>query len=256
MECRTRRSRRHAAPRQQHLEIAKAYGTACGDAIALAQERVAKKETTLDKLWPVDGVHPGDAGYEIFADAGWAAFKAAVAAKQICQPPAKMLHGETYMKSNRVRISSLGELPSGWKVGAPNVVSAYFDMLMSRWLDDETIATKPAERLKVKFNGSMVMLFGESTPKSCTYRVYLDGKLLERKTPDGKQTLTDFNAGHLGKLMNGNSHHAQVIVEGLDTMTDHTLEIEPIFPADKDEELRLESICIAGGRATVQLLSE
>jgi len=116
------------------------YHTPIGDAIELAQRRVREKATTLDELWPVDGVHPGNAGYALFADAAWDAFLVAVEKKQVCKSPEKMLHADTYMTSSRTRISSLGPLPAGWKAGRPNVVSAYFDMLMSRWLDDEVVA--------------------------------------------------------------------------------------------------------------------
>ena len=49
----------------------------------------------------------------------------------------------------------------------------------------------------------------------------------------------------------GNAHHVAVIATGLDPVTDHTLRIEPVFDADKEQELRLESICVAGGDARV-----
>ena len=128
--------------------------------------------------------HPGDAGYAVFAEAAWSAFQEAVEAKRVCQAPAKMLYDETYLTSTRTRLSSLEPLPRGWKVRKPHVDSRYYDMLMSRWLDDEVVAVsstgkgteeKPAtaiapERLATSFRGSMVMLFGESTPKSCKYR--------------------------------------------------------------------------------------
>ena len=64
--------------RDAHLALAAAYGTAVGDAIALAIDRVGRGETTLETLWPVDGVHPCDDGYQLFADAAWDAFQAAV----------------------------------------------------------------------------------------------------------------------------------------------------------------------------------
>jgi lysophospholipase L1-like esterase len=249
--------------RDAHHAISQAYHTAIGDAIALAIERVADGRTTPEKLWPVDGVHPGDAGYELFTDAAWAAFQQAVADGLVSQAPAKMLHGDTYMTNRRVRISGLAPLPAGWRIGAPHVVSAYFDMLMSRWLDDEVIAgdasaaagAKPKdsapERLKVNFRGSMVMLLGESTPKSGKYRAYVDGKLVEhREGGADKPPLKEFDAGHLGRLLAGNTHYVQTIAIDLDPAQSHTLEIEPAFEA-ADHELRLESICVAGGAATV-----
>ena len=253
--------------RDAHLAIGQAYHAPVGDAIALAVDRVKRGETTIETLWPVDGVHPCDAGYVLFADAAWDAFEKGVAEKVVCAAPEKMVHAATYMASARVRISSLAPLPSGWRVGRPHVVSAYFDMLMSRWLDDETIASGPKgaadaeggkppapqeiERLRAKFSGTMVMLFGESTPQSSKYRAYIDGKLIEHKSGDGKQTLTEFDGGFLGRMVKGNAHHQQVIATGLDPAAEHTLEIEPVPGDEGEQELRLESICVAGGRAKV-----
>lgn len=240
--------------REAHLKIAAAYGAGAGDAIALAIDRIKAGETTLKKIWPADGVHPCDEGYILFADAAWQAFEQALKDRKICAAPEKMLFGDTYMHSARVKISSLGKLPEGWKIGRPNLVSAFFDMLMSRWLDDETIVTVPKTpgsapaRLKVKFNGSMVLFFGESTPTSCKYRVYIDGKQVEHE--DNKKTLPEFDAGGLGKRCSGNVHHTQRIAQGLDPSIEHTLEIEPL-PGTENQEMRLESICVAGGEARV-----
>lgn len=236
-----------------HLKIAEAYQTAAGDAVELAQQRIADGKTTIAKLWPVDGVHPCDEGYELFADAAWSGFQLALKDKRVCAVPEKMLYAETYAKTARVRISTMGELPAGW-------VAAYFDFLMSRWLDDEVIATnrhkvegkdapQPVEPLRFRFRGSMVMLLGEGTEKSGKFRALIDGKLVERPEPDGKPPLTEFDAAFLAKLIRGNGHFAQVIAEGLDPAVEHTLVIEPVFAEDKEQELRFESICIAGGEA-------
>jgi lysophospholipase L1-like esterase len=257
--------------REAHLAIAAAYHVPAGDAIALAIERVKSGATTLQRLWPVDGVHPGNEGYVLFADAAWSAFQQGVAQKLVSAAPEKMLNAPTYMKNARVRISSLGPLPKGWRVGRPNVVSAFFDMLMSRWLDDEVIASryeeapkeaagadakKPrtpqkVESLKVRFSGQMVMLFGESTPTSGKFRARIDGKVIERQ-PDKDKPPTDlFDAGGLGRMLRGNTFLAQTLATGLDAATEHTLEIEPVFTDDTDEELRIESICVAGEKAGV-----
>lgn len=240
------------ARRDAHLAIAKAYQTGVGDAISLAQERVRANDIKIGQLWPYDGVHPGDKGYELFADAAWAGFEQALGSRLVCEAPAKTLHAPTYLTSARVRLSSL-ESPEGWRVGGPNVVSAYFDMLMSRWLDDEVIASskgaKVPDRLRLKFRGSMIMLFGESTPKSGKYRVFIDGKLIERRA--GKEVFQEFDAGDLGKRMNANAHLVQVLAEGLDPEMEHTLEIEPVFAAGVDQELRFESVCVAGKNAAV-----
>ncbi len=175
-----------------------------------------------------------------------------------CRAPAKMLYPTTYLHWNRGRISQLGALPVGWSVGAPHRVAAYFDFLMSRWLDDEVVATNRAQnvaqevgRLKVNFRGSMVMLLGEATPQSGKYRAYIDGALMQH-TQDGKM-LGEYDPGSFARALNGNGHHVQVLAHGLDTNTMHTLEIEPVFDADRAQELRLESICVAGADAFVAL---
>ena len=210
-------------------------------------------------------MHPGNAGYALFADSAWDAFNKAVAEKAVCAVPQAMLHSSTYMSSARVRVSSLGILPVGWRVGSANLTAAYFDMLMSRWLDDEVIAANgpetsakgevvahtPPGRLKVNFRGSMVMLFGEATPRSGKYRVWIDGKPLPRKNAEGKVVAQEFDGGEFAKRVNGNAHLVQVLAEGLDTKIEHTLEIEPAFDPGVTQELRIESICVAGEGAAV-----
>ncbi len=243
--------------RTAHLAISRAYSTGVGDVVDLVIRRVAGGQTTLDTLWPYDGIHPGDRGYELFSDAAFAGFQSAVNQKSVCHVPAQMLYAPTYMNPQRARISQLGALPPGWTVSHPNLTSAYFDFLMSRWLDDEVVASNrptqsgtatPAlqtpQRLKVRFRGSMVMLFGECTLKSGKYRAYVDGQLVTRK--EGDKTLTEFDPGAFARTINGNGHHVQVIAQGLSPAVEHTLEIEPIFDPAQEQELRLESVCVAG----------
>jgi lysophospholipase L1-like esterase len=244
--------------RAAHLKIARYYNTAVGDAIALANERVRSGQNTIQQLWPIDGAHPGDVGYAMFADAAWQGYEDGVGQKKICRVPQKMLYADTYMTSTRAHLVNLGAAPTGWTVEWPHRVSAYFDMLMSRWQDQQLVAHRAKEgepatqRLKLRFQGAMAMLFGESTPSSCHYLVYLDGKLLERQVKD--QTLTEFDAVTFARRANGNVHHVQLLATGLDPTIWHTLEIEPLFKDDSEKELRLESLCVAGGTARVERL--
>jgi hypothetical protein len=182
-----------------------------------------------------------------------------------------MLHAETYMSSARGKLAQLAQVPEGWVKGKPLRTSAYFDMLTSRWLDDVLIASnrkttldgtgKPVsvpqkvDRLVVEFRGSMIMLLGESTEKSCKFKAYLDGKLVERD--GGKQgKLTEFDASWMAYLLRGNTPLAQIIAEGIDPKVTHTLEIEPVFSQKMiEQELRLESVCVAGGDAKVNGLN-
>ena len=112
-------------------------------------------------------------------------------------------------------------------------------MLMSRWLDDEVIASGPdAAPLRLHFWGSMALLFGESTPLSGHYRVSVD---------DGVPA--DYDAGLMGVKSHGSTHLWQVAATGLDPNREHTLEITPVL--QPGQEMRLESVCVAGGRAEV-----
>ena len=234
---------------QANMVVAKAYNTGTGDAISLMQEKYKNGQLDLDKVWPpesFDTCHPYDPGYALYAEAGWDAYQKAVADKLICRVPEKMLNSDAYMHWARVRISSLTPLPQGWKTTFASRDACAFDFMMSRWLEDVTAAanftaldrekTKPAPAalpLKLKFTGSSVLLFGESTPRSCKYRVTIDGKD------------KDFNACQLGQA--GIGRMFQVVAEGLDPVKEHTMEITPLFDSpDKPQELRLESICIAG----------
>ena len=249
--------------RDAHTAISAAYNTGLGDAVLRVIEQVEQKRTTVEKLWDTDGVHPGNAGYDIFAAAAWDGYLEAVAAGKTCAAPERMLHAPTYMKQTRVRLTSLGDLPAGWRRGVPNLTSAFFDMQMSSWLEDEVIATnRGGERdtagkktlvapLEVTFRGEMVLLFGEGTPNSARYRAFIDGKLVERPVPNAKEPLREFDAAFIAAPSRGNTHHIAVIATGLDPATDHTLRIEPVFDPDKEQELRFESICVAGGDARV-----
>lgn len=248
--------------RQAHLAIAEAYGAPAADAVALGIERVRTGQTSLERLWPVDGVHPGDEGYAMFADAAWSAFQDAVRRKCVCAAPANMLHAATYMTTARVRLASLPALPRGWRPGRPNVVSAYFDMLMSRWLDDVVVASRPGGQaraqeaadalaaqvrpLRVRFRGQTVMLFGESTPASGKFRACIDGRPVLCPSDKNKPPAEFFDAGELARRLKGNTFLAPVLAEGLDPHVEHTLEIEPVFVDPADQELRIESVCIAG----------
>ena len=254
--------------RTAHREIAQAYNVPIGDAIELIQQRVKSGEVKIEEVWPFDGVHPGDKGYTQFADAAWTAFKQGVGEGRVCAAPEKMLHPDYYMKYARIKFSTLGELPAGWHVGMPNPNSPCFDFTMSRWLDDETIASNRKDvmedgkkksvpqdvaRMKLKVQARAVFFFGESTTKSCKYKVYVDGKVLEYSPGGKKEPTTIFDAADFGKRLNGNGHYFQKVTIALDPAVEHTVEIEPNFEADKDQELRLESICVAGGEATVKL---
>lgn len=238
-----------------HHKIAKAYNLPCGDAIALMQKKYKAGEIKLDEIWlpeSFDTCHPGDKGYKLYAEAAWNAFNSAINTGATCTVPQKMINKSTYMKVLRKKISSLKPLPHGWRVTTPSTNYCAFDFLMTRWLDDLTVASnfipvtrkknktiEPAKPLKLKFNGSSVLFFGQSAPRSGKVIVNIDGK---EKTYNTRQ-LGTHNTGRMWLS----------IAERLEDTT-HTMIITPVFEKeDEPVEICLESICIAGSNPTLSV---
>ncbi len=238
--------------RTAHVAIAEAYNVPCGDAISLMQEKHKKGEIDLSKIWTpesFDTCHPGDKGYALYAEAAWNAFNKAVADKVVCRVPEKTLNADSYTHVSRVKLSSLAPLPQGWRVTAPSTDYCAYDFLMTRWLDDVTIASNfipkdrsattpidPAQPLKLSFKGSSVLFFGEATPRSGKCKVVVDGKEKE------------FNTCQLGPTNTGRMWI--LVADDLDPKATHSLEIIPLFEGqDKPAEICIESVCVAGGEA-------
>jgi len=240
--------------RTAHSAISQAYHTGLGDAIALIRDRVAANPELIKELWPFDGVHPGDQGYALFAEAAWDGYEQAVADQRVCVAPEKMLNPDTYMTWARVRLSQLGPVPAGWEVTHPILTAAWHDAYMARWLDDVTVASStakvPVAPFMCRFTGEMVFLFGQKSLASCTYKVLIDGKLAVHHEGKGskRHAVETFDAS--SKQFGGNTHLSQVVATGLEPGT-HFLEIVPLFAPGEKQELRLESICVAGKDASV-----
>ena len=250
--------------RDIHLGISRAYHTAAGDAIALALDRIDQGTVTINQIWPYDKVHPGDVGYQLFADAAWIGFETGLKEKLVCQVPEKMLYADTFMTWSRVRLSSLVPLPAGWRVDHPSLTASYHDAQMTRWLDDVVeaanrlktktadgqtlITTQTVDRLSFRVNAVRLTLFGESTPTSGKFRLLVDGKV-QTHVPWGKKEAIDFYDPF--SKSGGNTHFESQPFLELDPAVDHTIEIEPMFVPDQEQQLRLESICVAGGAAKV-----
>jgi lysophospholipase L1-like esterase len=247
-----------------HMKIAKAYGAPVGDAILHIQNLAAKDKEVVEKIWNIDAVHPGDFGYQLFADAAWQGYEQGVKKDMTCSAPADLLHADTYMTWSRNRISQLKSLPEGWAVGTISRVSAWYDAYMPRWLEDVVIAknmtvTKDKETKKeiktmhkvapliVKFKAASVLVFGEETTKSGKYLAFVDGK--PATWTHWEKTYTEFDLS--SKRYGGNRQHYRMLMTGLDPAKVHTLEIRPIFSKDEPQEIKLESICLAGGEAKI-----
>jgi lysophospholipase L1-like esterase len=228
----------------EHKKISAAYHTGLGDAVALMRAKVAAGETTPDRLWrPADSTHPNDAGYALYAEAMWNGFRQAVDEKRVCRAPDTMLHPATFTHATRQKISALAPLPAGWRVGEAVPWGIAFDFYMTRWFDDITIATAGAAPLRLEVNASFIQIFGEGTTQSGKYQVKIDGDIVAGE--GSKEGLYDAN-------LNG-SYILRVLAENLDPARPHLLEIIPVLAEGQD--LRLESICVAGGAAAVSIAS-
>jgi lysophospholipase L1-like esterase len=246
--------------RTAHQAIAQAYGVPSGDAIGLIAQRLASGASTTAEVWPYDPVHPGDRGYELFTDAAWDALRAGIAGGAVCRAPAAMLHAATCMTWARAPLATLAPLPVGWKAAHPDLVSAFYDMLMSRWQGDQAVAEAAAAPagaaatstaaavapFTCSVQASTVLIFGESTERSGTYQVQIDGVA---QVPPGSKTGADIEAGTFARNAHGNVHHVVVVTTTLDPAQAHRLTIVPHLAAG--QELRLESVCVAGGAARV-----
>ena len=229
----------------RHKEIAQAYGLAVADVVALVKARVAEGKAMPDELWDAapDVTHPGDAGYALYAEAVWNGLQQAIAQKTQCRLPPAMLNADTYMTVNRFRLANLEKLPPGWRVGKPVRSAIAFDFTPSRWLDSVVIASRAKDDtgnpqpLLLTVAGRDLLIFGETTMRSGKYRALLDGK--EIKAVD---------LGSLGQ--HGNWRYVEMIAQNLSAGI-HRLEIIPDL--GPDQELCLESLCVAGAPAHVQL---
>ena len=252
--------------RLAHRAIAEAYGNGWGDAVELIVDEVEAKRATIAGIWDTDGVHPGDLGYALFAKAAWQGFERAVADARVGKAPAAMINPATYTTAKRVRLGSLGTLPEGWQSGKPHLTSLYYDFQMSRWLDDLMVAcnrtsVKGADGkqnrepqvvapLRLRVQAASVLLFGEASPKSGRFRILIDGKpTLDTHGPNKGKDSFDGN-----RWSTGAGHLVIEAARGLDPSVPHVVEIVPLFEEGKDQELRLESICVAGGAAMVEVI--
>ncbi len=220
-----------------HKEIGAAYNLPLADVVTSMRKAVVDEaRATPDELWdlPNDSTHPGDAGYALYAECVWETYLKAVEDAVVCQLPVDTLYPDHYMQVDRFSLAAIDSLPNGWKTGAPHRSAIAFDFTCSRWMDDLAIAeagdTDQPEVLTVQFTGESVLLFGESTPKSGRYSVSIDGG-----------APVEYKA----HCASGNMRLVQLLAYGLNADETHTLQIRPLL--ESGEELRLNSVCVAGG---------
>lgn len=244
-----------------HRALATAYGNGWGDAVEWIVEGVEKKAYGITDLWVTDGAHPHDLGYREFAAAAWNGYEAAVRDGAAPRVPAERLHPDTYAHLLRFRLDTLPELPAGWRRARPLQTAINHDWLMSRWLDGLVVVRNrelgpdrkplpqpvPVAPLRLLIQASSIFLFGEASAGSGRFRVRIDGTVVAGRPNQAKDT--DYFDANRWKT--GNGHLVFEIARDLDAGKVHLVEIEPLFPEDQDQELRIESLCVAGGPATV-----
>jgi lysophospholipase L1-like esterase len=233
--------------RESHLKLRDAYGTGLGDAFPFVQDRLMNG-TFIDDLWPIDGAHPGDAGYRLFFEAAKVGFETAVSEGRRTSAPEKPVFADRYPVRQRIRLIDL-PLPRGWKRMPTYRTSMWFDGLSSRWIGDVIAcdaAEQPIEPLRVRFQGTMIGILGEADEKGLSFIAKVDGQLI--KPPAGVLADGDgwtfsparYNLGE-GRLLMW-----QELTDKLSPGT-HELIIQPVMPANRaGGQFRIESICVAG----------
>lgn len=221
--------------RDVYWQLAKEYGTPVGDVYEMPLwKQMNAGEVPVDKVWPIDGGHPDDIGYRMFADAGIAGFEKAIREGAVCRVPEKPVFGTVrdLRRWNPVN----GALPKGWARKLTYRTSLWYDGLSSRWMED-VAAFSGAERspLMVEAPGNFFGIFGEADEKALTAEIAADGK-----------KVAAFNGYHRagpGRLFIWRN----VLLSGWEAgeSCSHRFTVDPIPSADGKGEFRIGSICTA-----------
>ncbi len=233
--------------RLDHMKLADAYRTAQGDIYPLMQETVKSGRKSADQLWPFDGAHPDDSGYEIFFEAARLGFEEAVKEGLVCAVPEKPVFGE--MKSVRRTILADSPLPKGWTKAKTYRTSLWYDGLSSRWMGDVAMCdAKDAgaiDPLRIEFEGTFLGFFGEANQDGLDFTLKLDGKdfpfAIQKKDKIEYSPVWPFKMPYgQGNLFIWRKSITK-LVPGK-----HVLEIAPVIPEGvKKGQLRIESVCTA-----------
>ncbi|MAX27659.1 MAG: GDSL family lipase [Phycisphaeraceae bacterium] len=231
-----------------HIKIAKAYNTGVGDTLQYIQNAYKTRKLDLDEVWSIgrDKTHPDDAGYRLYFEAVRDGYEEAVKDKRVTVIPDKPVFGDGYMNPKRHILVDMQTYPKGWQRSKTYRTSLWFDGLSSRWMGDVLAASakrrKSTEPLVFDFQGTFVGIFGEYNGQSVPFRVYIDDQLIESNGSE----FWERNTSRFSSSGSGNLFAWTVLAKELEPGK-HTLKIEPIFmPSDKEGELHIESICVAG----------
>ena len=232
-----------------HQKLADAYHTAVGNTFPVVHQKLAKGEANIDVLWPFDGAHPNDSGYQLFFEVVRDGFEKAVADRRVCIVPPEPVYG--FQDHHRSRINLVDHpLPAGWARAKTFRTSLWFDGLSSRWMDDVAVADwqdrKKIEPLKIDFTGTTLGIFGEMDQDGLGFTVKIDGKAMMYQ-PNPKIPPSEiWKADTIAFGGNGRLFFWRDVTSILAPGT-HTAEIMPVFPESITKgQLRIESICVAG----------
>jgi lysophospholipase L1-like esterase len=233
---------------QDHRKLAEAYRTAVGDSFPHVQKAITDGGRKIDVLWPFDGAHPDDVGYQLFFEAVRDGFEQAVKDKRVCVVPERPVFSADYATRKRICLVDL-PAPEGWRRGKTFRTSLWFDGLSSRWMDDVLVCDAKdratARPLRVTFRGTMAGVFGEVDQDGLSFKATIDGKAV-RYQENPKTAPTEVWAANTTRFGGGRLFFWRVLAEKL-TGGEHVLEITPVFDeAAPKGQLRIESVCAAG----------
>jgi lysophospholipase L1-like esterase len=236
-------------PRHEaHLKLGETYRIPVANTVPYVREKV-KEGTDIKTIWPFDGAHPDDIGYRFFFETVRDRYEKATTEDVTAVVPEQPISEDLYPKVTR-QVLVDGKLPEGWTREKTYRTSLWFDGLASRWMGD--VATAAAARksgpLEVEFEGSMVGLFGERNGLAPAMRVWIDGQPIAPPKAKEGDFLWPMDTSRFAppKKGSGNLFGWTLLSKDL-ADGKHTLRIEPVWEgADKDAELRIESVCSAG----------
>lgn len=236
--------------RLDHMKLSSAYHTGQGDLYPLMQETITSDKKTIEQMWPFDGAHPDDSGYEVFFEAVRIGYEDAVKKGIVCIVPEKPVFGEmTSIK--RIRLADF-PLPKGWAKTKTYRTSLWFDGLASRWMGDVAMCdAKDAgniEPMRLEFEGTLLGLFGEANQDGLDVEIKVDGKVLPFAKKQKDKTEYEYLPTWPFKITYGQGN-LFVWRRSLTMLSPgkHVIEIMPVIPEGvKKGQLRIESVCAAG----------
>ena len=221
--------------REVYRQLATAYGTPVGDVYETELwRRLNAGEVSLESVWPIDGGHPCDAGYRMFADAGIAGFERALRDGAVCRVPAKPVFGT--VKDVRRWNPAVGELTAGWSRKLTYRTSLWYDGLSSRWMDDvSAFGGTVRSPLVVEATGNFFGIFGEADEHALTAEILVDGV-----------KIASFKGNHQagpGRLFIWRNAKLPDWSDGVSRT--HEFIVDPLPAKDGRGEFRIGSVCTA-----------